>query len=337
MEGPTTTATDHRRARQTSGRSLARSRQTGGSRTTVLVALAANAVIFLAKLAGGILSGSAAMLSEAAHSLADTTNQGFLLASIGLAQREPTERQPFGHGRQRYLWTFVAAISMFAAGSVFAVGFGIYELVHGEGSSTSYTVAWIVLAVSAAAEGASWIRAVRQTRREARAAGRPPLRYARESRDPNVKMILFEDSAALAGVALAAAGIGLHELTGNAAWDPIASIAIGVLLIAVAGWMARDMSSLLVGAAARPDERAEIERVIEDHPAVHELLELLTMVLGPNALLVAARVDLRDDMAAGRVEQAATELEDAVREAVPDVTELFLDATPGRGRPAPGP
>jgi cation diffusion facilitator family transporter len=324
------TAPESRQARQVSRRSLGRTRAAGGSRTTVLVALGANALIALTKLAGGLISGSTALLAEAAHSLADTANQGFLLASIALAQREPSEARPFGHGQQRYLWTFLAAVGMFVAGALFAVGYGIVELVAGGESSGGFLVAWITLAIALAAEGTSWLRAVHQVRREARSTGQPFFRYVRESRDPNVKMVFFEDSVALAGIALAAAGIALHQLTGQSFWDPGASVAIGLLLIAVAVWLAREVSHLVTGAAARPDERRKIERVLEQHPDVREVVELLTLVLAPNALLVAARVDLADGIQADRVEQLASELDDALREAVPDATEVFLDPTPGR-------
>jgi cation diffusion facilitator family transporter len=302
----------------------------------VIIALLANAVICVAKLVGGLVSGSVALVAEAAHSLADTTNQGFLLASISLAGREPTERRPFGYGGQRFLWTFVAAVGMFVAGAVFAVGYGVMELVRGgETSSELFAVAWVTLAIALLAEGSSWVRAVRQTRREARAAGTPVLRHIRESRDPSVKMVLFEDSAALIGIGIAAVGIGLHQLTGVAAWDPIASIVIGGLLTAVALLMARDTGSFLVGASARPDEREKIERVLEAHPAVDQVEELLTMVLAPSALLVAARVDVDDRLDGHQLEQASNELDAAIRAAVPDVTEVFLDATPAGGRDVP--
>jgi cation diffusion facilitator family transporter len=320
------------RAEQVSRRSLASTRGAGASRKTVLIALVANGVIALTKLAGGLMSGSTALLAEAAHSVADTTNQGFLLASIGLAQREPNERQPFGHGRQRYLWTFLAATGMFVAGAIFAVGYGVMELLAGSESSGGFLVAWITLVIAIVAEGTSWVRALRQTRSEAREAGKPLRRYVRESRDPNVKMVLFEDSAALAGIAIAAVGIALHQVTGQSFWDPVASLFVGALLIGVAVWMARDTAHLLVGAAARPDEREAIEGVLEDHPHVVEVLQLLTMVLGPNALLVAARIDLDDGIGADRVERSLSDLEGELRDAVPDVTEVFLDPTP-RGVP----
>lgn len=313
-----------------SRRSLARTRRTGASRKTVIVALCANAVIAVFKGIAGLLTGSAGMLAETAHSLADTANQAFLLVSISLSAREPREDRPFGHGQERFLWTFVAAIGMFLAGATFAIGFGVYELLAGEGESSEFGIAYAVLAISLIAEGTSWLRALRQTRREAREAERPLLDYVRSSRDPNVKMVLFEDSAALVGIVLAALGIGLNELTGQLVFDPLASVLIGLLLVAVALWMGRDAKHLLVGSAARPEERGAIERAIESFDEVRDVEELLTMVLGPNALLVAARVDLRDDVPAGRVEEVSSAIDRRLREAVPDVTEVFLDPTAGR-------
>jgi cation diffusion facilitator family transporter len=325
-----------RRAQQVSTRSLARDRASGATKKTVVIALAANALIAVVKLAGGLLSGSTALLAEAAHSLADTTNQTFLLVSVRLGGRKPTEDQPFGHGHERFLWTFMAAIGMFLAGAVFAIGYGIFELLRGgeQSDSFGFIVSWITLAIAALAEGTSWVRAMRQTRGEAREAGKPLFRYARESRDPNVKMVLFEDTVALAGILIAAIGIGLGEITGQTFFDPAASIAIGLMLVFVAVWMARDTGHLLVGAAALPEEREAMERIIERHDAVVEVKELLTMALGPNALLVAARVDLEDGLDGGGVEQAHTEIDEALREAIPDVTEVFLDPTPPGDGPA---
>ena len=319
---------------QVSRRSLDSTRKAGASRTTVLIALAANGLIAVAKLIGGVASGSTALLAEAGHSVADTTNQAFLLGSISLAGREPTERHPFGHGNQRFLWTFMAAVGMFVAGAVFAVGYGVIELVSGAKEEGGFAAAWITLAIALVAEGTSWVRALRQTRGEAREADKRVRRYVTESRDPSVKMVLFEDTAALVGILIAAVGIALHQITGSAFWDPAASILIGVLLIGVAVRMATDTGRLLVGAAALPEEREAIERVLEEHDAVEEVIELLTMVLGPNALLVAARIDIADGVDGDHLERAMSDLDDAVRKAVPDVTEVFLDPTPGRRQPA---
>lgn len=316
------------RASRVSRRSLARSREAGATRKTVGIALAANGTIAIAKVLGGLASGSSAMLAEAAHSVADTTNQAFLLVSIRLGQRDPSPARPFGHGQERFLWTFMAAIGMFLAGATFAVGYGARELIAGGGEEGGFAIAYLVLGVSFVAEAVSWVRALRETRSGARGAGLSVWRYARESRDPNTKMVLFEDSAALVGVALAGLGVALHQLTGSAAWDASASIVIGLLLVSVAVFMGRDAKHLLIGASARAEEQEEIERTIESFDEVEEVLELLTLVLGPNALLVAARIDLSDNVDSGRIENVSSEIDRRLREVVSDVTEVFLDATP---------
>ncbi|HVX33348.1 MAG TPA: cation diffusion facilitator family transporter [Solirubrobacterales bacterium] len=322
-----------RPAAQTSDRSL-RPERSVESRRTAAIALASNATIAVAKLVAGVASGSAAMFAEAAHSLADTTNQTFLLISIGLADRPPDEGHPFGAGRERFLWTFVAAVGTFLAGSVFAIGWGIYELVEPPGGGTEFVIPFAVLGLSLLTEGFSWLRALRQTHREARLASLSYGDYVRMSRDPNVKMVLFEDSAALIGIALAAIGIGLQAITGVELWDPAASVAIGLLLIVVAFWMARDARYMLVGAAARPDERRALEGALVDFPEVREVRELLTLTLGPNALLVGARIELADGLDADRIERVSDEIDAKLREVVPDVSEVFIDATPPRASEA---
>ena len=319
-----------RAAEQSSRRSLGAARDADESRRTATIALLANLAIAVAKILGGLASGSAAMFAEAAHSLADTTNQGFLLISIALSGREPTPNRPFGSGQERFLWTFIAAVGMFLAGAIFAIGWGIYELLVPRGGESRLLVAYVVLGLAFAIEGISWLRALHQTRGEAREADMGLLAYVRESRDPSVKMILFEDTAALIGVAIAAAGITVQAVSGVELWDPVASILIGFLLVSVAFWMARDSKHLLIGSSARPAERRLLEEAIEDYPEVREVRELLTMILGPKALLVAARVDLEDGIDAARVERLSNEIDQRLREVVPDVTEVFIDATPGR-------
>jgi cation diffusion facilitator family transporter len=304
------------------------------SRRTAAIALASNVTIAVAKIVAGVLSGSAAMYAEAAHSIADTTNQTFLLYSIGLSERPPDAAHPFGSGRERFLWTFVAAVGTFLAGAIFAIGWGVYELMNPRGPETEFVIPFAVLGLSLLTEGASWLRALRQTRREARREKLGYVEYVRLSRDPNVKMVLFEDSAALIGIGLAALGIGLQALTGIEFWDPAASVAIGALLIVVAFWMARDARYMLVGAAARPDERVRLEAALNGFPEVEEVRELLTLTLGPNALLVAARIDLADGLDADRIERLSDEIDARLHEVVDDVTEVFVDATPPPDRGA---
>jgi len=244
-----------------------------------------------------------------------------------LGGREPSPNHPFGHGQQRFLWTFVAALLMFLAGAVFAIAYGIYELAAGGGEEGGFLVGYVVLPIAFVAEGVAWVRALRQTRGEAREAGRSLVAHIRQSRDPSVKMVLLEDSAALTGLVIAAGGLALHQATGFAFWDPVASVLIGVLLIGMAAFIGHDSQDLLVGTAARPEERDAIERAIEEHDEVGKVIELLTLALGPQALLVAARIDLKDGVTAERVEQVSTQIDCRVREVVPDVTEVFLDAT----------
>jgi cation diffusion facilitator family transporter len=315
-------------AEQVSRRSVPDAQTDAASRRTVNIALVSNGTIAVAKLIAGLMTGSSAMLAETAHSIADTVNQAFLRMSLSLGAEEPTPDHPFGHGQERFLWTLMAAVGMFLAGAAFAVGYGTYELLHPGNESSSYLVAYAVLAVSFVAEGTSWLRAHRQTEAEAHEADRPLTDYVRSSRDPNVKMVLLEDSAALVGIVIAAMGLALHQITGASQWDSGASVLIGVMLMLVGLAIARDSRHLLVGAAALPEEREAIERVIAQHRGIAEVHELLTLVLGPKALLVAARVDLRDDLAGGDVERISSEIEEQIREAVPDVTEVFLDPTP---------
>lgn len=301
------------------------------SRTTVLVAFGANLGIAVAKFVGAALSGSAAMLAEGAHSVADTTNQVFLLVSLELGERPADEQHPFGHGQERFFWAFLAAVFIFVAGAAFSVWEGVHRLLSGGGEEGGYPVAMAVLVVALLLEGYSLLRALRQTRGEARRAGVPFGRYVRISRDPTAKTVVFEDSAAVTGLLIAMAGLTLHHVTGADAWDGVASVLIGVLLAVAAFALGSDVKGLLLGEAARPEERERIRRAIEDHDSVHALVDLRTMTLGPQSLLVAARVDLADGLDANGIECAAEAIEADLRRAVPDVREVFLDPTP---RPA---
>ncbi len=296
-------------------------------RRTVLIALAANVAITLVKAFAGVVSGSAAMLAEAAHSVADTTNQGLLLTSIKLGERDPDRRHPFGYGKERFFWSFLAAVLIFVAGAVFSIGQGILELVRPENES-SYALVYGTLVFAFLAEGASLLRAVRQTRREAREAGKGWLEYVRESTEPTAKTVVGEDLVAVAGVVIAAIGVGLHQATGNSAWDAAAAIAVGVMLVYVAFVLGRNFKELLIGAGAQPEDVERIRQIAEGESGIEEVVDLRTMYVGPRSLLVALRADLGDDVDSDGVEQIANDLDEKLREAVPDVSEVFLDPTP---------
>jgi cation diffusion facilitator family transporter len=306
------------------------------SRRTVYVALAANAAIALAKLAGGLIAGSSAMLSEAAHSVADTTNQIFLLVSLTFSKREPDVEHPFGYGKERFFWSFMAAVTIFVSGAVFSAFQGIERILSTGSEKESFGVAYAVLGFALLAEGTSLARAVRQTRAEAREERRPQLEHVRRSRDPTTKTVLFEDSAAVIGVLLALGGVAASQVTGNPAWDGVASLAIAVLLAGVAVGLGHQTYELLIGQAAEPEERTAIEEVIRRHPGIDEVGDLFTMVLAPDQLLVAAHVDVDDDCSGDDVERMAVEVEEDLRREVPSVWQVFIDPTPrerteGRG------
>jgi cation diffusion facilitator family transporter len=302
------------------------------SRRTVVIAAIANLVIALAKFVAGAISGSAAILAEGAHSVADTANQVFLLVSLRMGDRPPDEDHPFGYGKERFFWAFIAAMGIFVLGAGFSFRQGITGLISGHQEDTKgFVAAYVVLVISAVAEGTSWFRAYRQTRAQAREQGMGFREFVRESKDPTVKTVLLEDSGALTGIAIAFVGIGLSQVTGVRALDPIASILIGFLLAYIAIRLGRSTKGLLLGESARPQDREKIRRAIEEHDGVERVIELLTMVLGPASLLVAARVDLGTGMSPDQVERLADDADHVVRGVVPAVTFFFLDPTPPHG------
>ena len=302
---------------------------------TVVVAGAANLAIAVAKLVAGLLSGSAAMLSEAAHSLADTTTEVLLYLALRRGARPADTRHPFGYGKESYVWAFLAALFTFVAGAGFAVTHGVTTILVHEHSG-EYLVAYVVLAVSFAIESVSLARAVRQVRGESRRWGTTPRRYLRLTADTTVKAVFLEDSAALIGLLIAAGGLTLSHLTGDELYDGIASILIGVLLLVVAVVLARSNISLLVGRSVSDRLHRRIERELADVPTVDRVDTLMTMFLGPDDILVAAKVDFRDDATGADIEAAADEAERRLTGHFPEIAYVFLDPTRSRsaGRPA---
>jgi cation diffusion facilitator family transporter len=295
------------------------------TRVTVLIAGAANVLVGAIKLAAGIMVGSSAMLAEAAHSAADTLNQALLLTSVHRAERPADPRHPFGYGQERYFWSLLAAFGIFIAGAGFSVFQGVLALRHGH--SDNPLIAYVVLAVSALAEGTSLVRVVIQLRCEARRDDMEVLDHVRSSPDTTVKATLFEDSAAMAGLALAALGLALRQATGSSVWDGAASIAIGALLVVVAVKLGLDSRDYLIGRAADPKDLAMIRAEIEHAPGVDALLDLRTMHLGPDHLIVAARVAFSDEISADRAEDVADDVDRRLAERLSSVPHVFLDPT----------
>jgi cation diffusion facilitator family transporter len=301
-----------------------------GERRTVLIALVANAVIALAKLVGGLSVGSAAMLAEGAHSIADTANQGLMLVSLRLGERKADEQHPFGYGKERFFWTFLVAVMIFFAGAVFSVGEGVTRMFESHESTGSFWVSYLILGIAGISEGVSFARAFRQTRASAREADMGLLEFVRWSKEPTTKTVFSEDAAALAGLVIAFGGILLQQLTGSHRWDAGAAILIGLLLVAVAIALGRDVKGLLIGEAARERDQSAIRATVEARTEVERLVDLRTMYVGPRSLLVAARVDLVDGVDGDRVERMAEEVDAELHRAVPDVSDVYLDPTPRR-------
>lgn len=302
------------------------------SKGTVLVALFANLAIAVSKIAAGLVSGSSAMLAESAHSVADTTNQVFLLASLRLSRRPADETHPFGYGKERFFWSLLAAVGIFVSGAVFSIYEGVHSLLSHTEAETRYLVAYVVLAVAFVAEGISWLKAFRQLRSEAREAERGVLAHVRLSSDPTVKTVFSEDTAALVGLVLAAAGLALHQVTGEAYWDAAAAIAIGVLLAVVAYVLGRDTKDLLIGEAAPPLLRTAILHALDGHDEVDRVVEVRTMLVGPDRVLVAARLDMDDDLDAAGVEDSTDRIAADLQQRFPEVGEVYLDVTSRPGR-----
>ena len=307
---------------------MAEHKEQGSESTgTVLLALAANLAIAVAKLVGGLISGSSAMMAEAAHSVADTMNELFLLRSLRAVKRPPDATHPFGYGKAAFFWSLLAAAGIFVAGAVFSLYEGVSTILSAKGDETKPLVAYIVLLVSVIAEGSSWLKSVHQLRGEADSLGRTFRQHLSLSTDPTVKTVFAEDTAAVIGLLLAGAGIGLHQLTGQGLWDGLAAVLIGLMLAVVAIILGRENGGLLIGESARPELVVSTYDTISSHPGVERVVELLTMTLGPTDVLVAVRLDLRDDIPAGQVEDLSTSLERRLLERWPEVTQVFLDPT----------
>ncbi|MCQ8187304.1 cation diffusion facilitator family transporter [Streptomyces rugosispiralis] len=324
-DAPDTPGSDH----EPDG-SGARQGQGQDSRTavTVFVALGANLVIALAKAVGGIFAGSPALLSEAAHSVADSLNEVFLLASLKRSRRAPDDRHPFGYGKERYFWALLAAVGIFVMGGCFSFFQGAEALSAGSSEDHSgYLVGLAVLGVALIAEGSSLVRALVQVRGHAREARRGMMAELRRGDDPTLRTVLAEDSTACLGVVFALLGMWLHMVTGQVVYEATASFLIGALLVYVAYRLARESRGRLIGEAIDPVQRRELRRFLEARPHIDTVTTLLTMRLGNDSTLVAARVDLVPGLDSEEVEEVLVRVKTAMAELWPHADQIFLDVT----------
>ena len=294
-----------------------------GSNKAILAALFANMGIAVAKFVGYAFTSSSSMLAEAIHSVADTSNQALLLLGSRRAAKEATVEHPFGYGRERYFWSFVVALVLFSLGGLFAIYEGWHKLGEQghEVSNVQWAIAILVLGIFL--EGYSFRTAVKESR---------PLKgraswweFIRHSRTPELPVVLLEDFGALTGLVLALTGISVAAITGDSRWDAYATIAIGVLLVAIAAVLVFEMKSLLIGESAREPVRQQIIRAIEETEGVTAVLHMRTQHIGPDQLLVAAEMQMDSALDTAGVTTVIDRAEERIRKAVPIADMIYLE------------
>ena len=327
-EGPRRKATTTTRILLSPPRSATALRRVkeGESVRTVAIALLANIVIGVAKLVAGIVTHSGALIAEAAHSGADCVNELFLAIGLYRAKRAPDRAHPLGYARERFLWAFMAAIASFLIGGWLSIGLAI-ERLRSDRPVESAHWAWIVLAVSFVADGTSWLQGMRQARRQAKDYGLTVRRYLARASDPVVRAVLVEDSAALIGLVLAAAGVTVSHVTGSGTGDAIGSLLIGILLAVTAFALARPFAEFLVGRSIPADHLDQLRQMFDADPAVDEILALRAMYSGPEEAVVVAKIRPSRTVDLGRLGRAMDDLDKRVREAFPYVADVFIDIT----------
>ncbi|MEU7768015.1 cation diffusion facilitator family transporter [Nocardia sp. NPDC049190] len=294
----------------------------GGGKKAIVAALSANAGIAAAKFVGAAITGSGSMLAEAVHSVADTGNQGLLLLGQARADKEADALHPFGYARNRYFYSFIVALVLFTLGSGYASYEGIHKIQHPEELS-SPIVAIVILLIAIGLETYSFLTAVRESR---------PLkgdatwwRFIRNSRSPELPVVLLEDTGALIGLLFAFAGVGLTMLTHDPVWDGVGTLAIGALLGVIAVVLIVEMQSLLIGEGATPEEDRLIRANLADDTRIDRVIHLKTQYLGPEELLVAAKIGVVPGLDVTAIATAIDDAESRVRTAVPAARVIYLE------------
>lgn len=294
-----------------------------GSKKVVYAALAGNLAIAVTKFVAAFVTGSSAMLSEGVHSVVDTGNQGLLLYGMHRAKLPPDELYPFGHGKEIYFWSFVVALLVFAAGAGVSVYEGIVHLRHPV-EMTSVYVNYVVLGVAAAFEGGSWFVAFREFREVK--GGRGWFEAVRRGKDPTHFAVLFEDTAALLGIAVAFLGVAAGHATGEPRWDGIASIVIGLILATTAFLLARETKGLLIGESANREVIARIRALATRHREIPRVHEVLTMHMGPNFILANVAIEIACDVPRARAHELMDELDGEIKGADPRIKRVFIES-----------
>ena len=305
----------------------------GGGTTAIIAALAANIGIAIAKFVAFLVTGASSMLAESIHSVADSGNQVLLLVGGKRAKRAATPEHPFGFGRDRYIYAFIVAIVLFSVGGLFAIYEGVHKLQHPEElESPGWAIG--VLLVAVALEGFSLRTAVKETN-AVRQPGESYWGFIRHARAPELPVVLLEDTGALLGLVLALLGVGLSVVTGNGVFDGLGTVAIGVLLVLIAIILALETKSLLVGESATPDAQRRVVDALVDGQSVLSVIHMRTQHLGPEELLVGAKIEVRHDDTAQVVASAIDAAEARVRAAVPIARVIYLEADIRKGPTGP--
>lgn len=308
----------------------------GGSGKAILAAFLANMGIAAAKFLGFLVTTSSALLAESIHSVADSSNQALLYLGGRGAERSPTELHPFGFGRSRYFWAFVVAVVLFTLGGLFSLYEGYHKISHPDEIS-SPAVAFAIFGIAMVFEALALRTAARHADPHRR--GRSWVGYVRTSRSPELPVLLLEDSGALVGLVFATSGVALAVITGNPVFDGVGTSLVGALLVAIAITLAIEMKSLLLGEAATPDVVATIEAELQAAPDVRRIIHVLTQHLGPEELLVAAKVEFDSSLSIAGLAGAINGCEARVRNAVPIARRIYIEpdlwAPDGAEPPAP--
>ena len=294
-----------------------------GTKKVVYVALAGNLAIAASKFVAAAISGSSAMLSEGVHSVVDTGNQALLLHGLRRARLPADQRFPFGHGKEIYFWSFVVALLVFAVGAGVSFYEGVHHLLHPEPMEHPL-VNYIVLGIAAVFEGGSWTVAYREFRSSKGERGW--LEAVHRGKDPTDFAVLFEDSAALAGIAVAFAGVLGQQLTGSALFDGGASIVIALILAATAFWLARETKGLLIGESANREVVAKIRRVACSHRGIPRVHEVLTMHMGPEFILANVSVEIACDLPRAEAHELLDRLDREIKAADPRIKRVFIES-----------
>jgi len=299
------------------------------SRRLVIFALIANAAVALTKFLAAAVSGSSAMFAEGVHSVADTLNQVFLLRGHQAAGFEADVQHPYGRGKEIYFWAFMVAVFLFVGGAVLSIVTGIDKIRHPDAHGESgYWLSMAVLGIAALLESMVALRPALKDFNATR-TGRSITKSITESKDPSLVVVVFEDVAALIGLAIAAIGLTVARITGNGFWDGLASILIGVLLAIVAGFIAVEMKSLLIGESATREERSRIRAATLSVDEVERIDRLLTMQLAPEEILVNMDLVFDDGLDTDELEQAIRRIEAEIQQDVPAAKKIFIEPVEG--------